>query len=108
VSGLTNTAQQAGAALGLAVLAVVAARVSDAGLDAGLAEVAALRDGYSRAYLTAAGFSLGALIITALVLRNPPGARPAAAADGEAATAEGEAATADGEMVAAVTAEAAR
>jgi MFS family permease len=126
VSGLTNTAQQAGAALGLAVLAVVAARVSDAGLDAGLAEVAALRDGYSRAYLTAAGFSLGALIITALVLRNPPGARPAAAADDEAAAAadgeaaaaadgeaaaaaDGEAAaSADGEMVAAVTVEAAR
>ena len=84
VSGLTNTAQQAGAALGLAVLAVVAARVSDAGLDAGEAEVAALRDGYSRAYLTAAGFSLGALIIAALVLRHPPGARPSAVADGGA------------------------
>ena len=84
VSGLTNTAQQAGAALGLAVLAVVAARVSDAGLDAGMAEVAALRDGYSRAYLTAAGFALGALVITALVLRNPPGARPSASADGGA------------------------
>jgi MFS family permease len=72
VSGLTNTAQQAGAALGLAVLAVVAARVTDASLAGGAAEVAALRDGYSRAFLTAAGFSLGALLIGALVLRRPP------------------------------------
>ncbi len=81
VSGLTNTAQQAGAALGLAVLAVVAARVSDAGLAAGVAEVTALRDGYGRAYLTAAGFALGALVITALVLRDPAG-RPSVPAGG--------------------------
>ena len=72
MSGLTNTAQQAGAALGLAVLAVVAARVTDAGLAAGVAEVAALRDGYSRAFLTAAGFTLGALLIGAFVLRRGP------------------------------------
>jgi EmrB/QacA subfamily drug resistance transporter len=72
VSGLTNTAQQAGAALGLAVLAVVAARVTDASLAAGAAEVAALRDGYSRAFLTAAGFTLGALLIGAVVLRRGP------------------------------------
>ncbi|MFI7546223.1 MFS transporter [Actinoplanes sp. NPDC049599] len=80
VSGLTNTAQQAGAALGLAVLAVVAARVTDASLAAGVGEVAALRDGYSRAYLTAAGFSLGALIVSALTLRHPPSVRPAPSA----------------------------
>jgi len=72
VSGLTNTAQQAGAALGLAVLAVVAARVSAAGLASGAAEIAALRDGYSRAFLTAAGFTVGALVIGGLVLRRPP------------------------------------
>ena len=72
VSGLTNTAQQAGAALGLAVLAVVAARVTDSSLAGGADEVAALRDGYSRAFLAAAGFSVGALIIGAWVLRRPP------------------------------------
>lgn len=72
VSGLTNTAQQAGAALGLAVLAVVAARVSDASLASGAGEVAALRDGYRGAYLMAAGFALGALLIGAFVLRRPP------------------------------------
>ncbi|MFC6608341.1 MFS transporter [Amorphoplanes digitatis] len=72
VSGLTNTAQQAGGALGLAVLAVVAARVTDASLASGLGEVAALRDGYSRAYLTAAGFVTAAAIITALLPSRPP------------------------------------
>jgi EmrB/QacA subfamily drug resistance transporter len=91
VSGLTNTAQQAGAALGLAVLAVVAARVTDASLASGAAEVAALRDGYSRAYLTAAGFSLGALLVGALVLRRPPtgaGASAGSAGGGDGAVPE--------------------
>ncbi len=72
VSGLTNTAQQTGAALGLAVLAVVAARVTDASAGSGAGEVAALRDGYSRAFLTAAGFALGAMIISAVALRHAP------------------------------------
>ncbi|AGZ40239.1 major facilitator transporter [Actinoplanes friuliensis DSM 7358] len=71
VSGLTNTAQQAGAALGLAVLAVIAARVTESSLASGVSEVAALRDGYSRAYLTAAGFAAAAFVIAALALRRP-------------------------------------
>ncbi|MEU7902355.1 MFS transporter [Actinoplanes sp. NPDC049118] len=79
VSGLTNTAQQAGGALGLAVLAVVAARVTDASLASGLGEVAALRDGYSRAYLTAAGFVAAAALVTALVPRRPVSTVDAAA-----------------------------
>ena len=76
VSGLANTAQQAGAALGLAVLAVVAARVTDSRLAAGVAEVAALRDGYGRAYLTAAGFVIGAMLIGAFLLRRPAASLP--------------------------------
>jgi MFS family permease len=62
VSGLTNTAQQAGAALGLAVLAAVAAaRTGSAqGTDA-------LRDGYSLAFLVAGGFVIGAFVVTALL-----------------------------------------
>jgi len=72
VSGLANTAQQAGAALGLAVLAVVAARVTGAEAADGAAPVEALRDGYARAYLTAAGFVGGAIVLTALL----PGSAP--------------------------------
>ena len=65
VSGLSNTAQQAGGALGLAVLAAVAAAHTDG-------TVVALRDGYSRAFVVAAGFVLVALVLTAVILRHPP------------------------------------
>jgi EmrB/QacA subfamily drug resistance transporter len=77
VSGLNNTAQQAGAALGLAVLAAVAASRTSSRIAAGLPEVAALRDGYSFAFLTAAAFVVGALLIVVTALRRPPAA-PAA------------------------------
>jgi EmrB/QacA subfamily drug resistance transporter len=70
VSGLTNTAQQAGAALGLAVLASVAAAVTEAHAAAG--PLASLRDGYSLAFLVAAGFVIGAVLVTAVALRRPP------------------------------------
>ncbi|GLW32489.1 MFS transporter [Actinoplanes regularis] len=77
ISGLNNTAQQAGAALGLAVLAAVAASRSSARLAAGLPEPLALRDGYSLAFLTAAAFVLGALLIVLTALRHPPTSNPA-------------------------------
>ncbi|MFD0517295.1 MFS transporter [Paractinoplanes durhamensis] len=67
VSGFTNTAQQAGGALGLSILAVVAANRT-----AGSAEVTALHDGYIRGFLVAAGFVTAALLITALFLRHLP------------------------------------
>jgi EmrB/QacA subfamily drug resistance transporter len=71
VSGLGNTAQQAGGAMGLAVLAAVAASRT-----AGRATVGALRDGYSSAFLTAAGFVLAALLLTAFLLRRLPATDP--------------------------------
>ncbi|MEU4236656.1 MFS transporter [Actinoplanes sp. NPDC026619] len=69
ISGFTNTAQQAGGALGLSVLAVVAANRT-----AGSPAAAALHDGYVEAFLVAAGFVLTAFLITAILLRNPPSA----------------------------------
>jgi EmrB/QacA subfamily drug resistance transporter len=72
VSGLTNTAQQAGAALGLAVLAAVAAARTSARTAGGAAPAAALQAGYSLAFLVAAGFVVGALVIAGLLLRHPP------------------------------------
>jgi EmrB/QacA subfamily drug resistance transporter len=72
VSGLTNTAQQAGAALGLAVLAASAASVTAGRRGAGAGAMAALQDGYSAAFLVAAGFVVGAFALTALALRRPP------------------------------------
>ncbi|BCJ45389.1 MFS transporter [Actinoplanes ianthinogenes] len=79
VSGLINTAQQAGAALGLAVLAAVAASRTSARTSAGLPETPALRDGYSLAFLTAAAFVVAALLIVLTALRHPPA--PAAATE---------------------------
>ncbi|WP_436522070.1 MFS transporter [Actinoplanes sp. HUAS TT8] len=76
VSGLNNTAQQAGAALGLAVLAAVAASRTSSRLAAGVAEVPALRDGYSLAFLTAAAFAVGALLIVLTALRHLPTSNP--------------------------------
>ncbi|GIF21124.1 EmrB/QacA subfamily drug resistance transporter [Actinoplanes tereljensis] len=78
VSGFTNTAQQAGGALGLSILAVVAANRT-----AGSTEVAALHDGYVRAFLVAAGFVVAALLITALLLRRPPAGEQRCSADGD-------------------------
>jgi len=72
VSGFTNTAQQAGGALGLSILAVVAATHTAGRTAAGAPEITALHDGYIQAFLTAAGFVLAALLTTALLLRRPP------------------------------------
>jgi MFS family permease len=70
VSGLNNTAQQAGAALGLAVLAAVAA--AHTGASTSPDPIEALRDGYSLAFLVAGGFVLVALALTAALLRRVP------------------------------------
>jgi EmrB/QacA subfamily drug resistance transporter len=72
VSGLGNTSQQAGGALGLAVLAAVAAAHTAASSAAGHPLVESLRDGYSRAFLVAAGFVLTSMLLTALLLRHLP------------------------------------
>ena len=67
-SGLNNTAQQAGAAVGTAVLATLAASHSAVRISAGAGQVAALRDGYSAAFLAAAGFLVVALLLSATLL----------------------------------------
>ncbi|WP_067479059.1 DHA2 family efflux MFS transporter permease subunit [Actinomadura hibisca] len=71
-SGLNTTAQQAGAAVGLAVLATVATARSDALTDRGVQAVTALRDGYSTAFLVAAGLVFLAWAVAWHVLRDAP------------------------------------
>lgn len=62
ISGVGNTSQQAGGALGIAILAAVAAaRTSSTG---------GLRDGYSLGFLVAAGFTLLSLLVVAFLLRG--------------------------------------
>ncbi|MEV4410756.1 MFS transporter [Catellatospora sp. NPDC049609] len=71
-SGLNNTAQQAGAAVGLAVLATVAASHTATLLDGGADPVRALRDGYSLAFVVSAGFVLAGLAVALLIRPQQP------------------------------------
>lgn len=66
-SGLVNTTQQIGAALGLGILAsIAAAHTTTSAAD----HAAALTDGYRLAYLVAAGFTGLAVIATLTLLRR--------------------------------------
>ncbi|QMU73034.1 MFS transporter [Streptacidiphilus sp. P02-A3a] len=79
-SGLNSTAQQAGAAVGLAVLATLAVRRTDARLSHGVPGIQALRDGYSLSFLASAGFVCAAFLV-ALVVLKPATRAPARPAD---------------------------
>jgi MFS family permease len=68
-SGLVNTAQQLGGALGLAVLASVAASRTESLADAGSEPVAALNGGYHAAFLLSAIFVALAAVLAAVLLR---------------------------------------
>ena len=81
-SGVVNTAFMMGGALGLAVLASLAAARTDKLLSSGDGELAALTGGYQLAFVVGAIFSVAAATLGALLLR--PGAAPAAL-HGEAA-----------------------
>ena len=86
-SGLINTTTQVGGALGLAVLATLAASHTDKLKASGQSAAEALNGGYHLGYLVAAGLTFVALLIAALVLRQPAGEQ-AAATEGETAYAE--------------------
>jgi MFS family permease len=66
-SGIVNTAYQVGSALGLALMAALA---TSQGADR-LGEVEALTDGYSAAFLGAAGIALVGALVAAALLRVP-------------------------------------
>jgi len=70
-SGVVNTAFMMGGAVGLAVLASVAASRTNTLVDAGESQVAALTGGYHAAFLLGAIFAAGAAIIGAVFLRTP-------------------------------------
>jgi EmrB/QacA subfamily drug resistance transporter len=75
-AGLLNTAQQLGAALGLAILSAVATAHADALLRAGHGAAEAATDGYERALLFSALFALAAGAV-ALLARNERQGAPA-------------------------------
>src|SRR6266496_2610653 len=67
-SGLVNTSFMMGGALGLAVLASIAASRTDALLDSGDRSLVALTRGYHAAFLVGAMFALGAAVLGGLLL----------------------------------------
>jgi hypothetical protein len=66
-SGLINTAQQVGGALGTSILATLAATRTETLLAGGATTASALTHGYRLAFLVAAA-SVGAAIVVALVV----------------------------------------
>ncbi|MEA2367811.1 MAG: hypothetical protein QOH38_529 [Thermoleophilaceae bacterium] len=68
-SGLVNTTLQVGGALGLAVLATLAATETDRSRGAGHTTAVALNDGYHLAYMVGAALVLTAIAIAVTVLR---------------------------------------
>jgi EmrB/QacA subfamily drug resistance transporter len=72
-SGLINTSQQIGGALGLAILAVVAQEATLAALAHGSNPIAASVLGYQRAFLTGAALMAVALLIAIFIIRTPAG-----------------------------------
>ncbi|MGW0249633.1 MFS transporter [Nocardia goodfellowii] len=72
-SGLFNTTQQVGMALGIAVLSTLAASRTGTQLVSGASEAEALTSGYRLAFTVAAGLLVAALVVSMTVLRRPAG-----------------------------------
>lgn len=74
VSGLLNTGQQIGGAIGLAVLSVVSTAVTKNEMAAAHGNPAAMPNalvaGFHRGFLVAAAFAIGASLVAAVVLQN--------------------------------------
>jgi EmrB/QacA subfamily drug resistance transporter len=85
-SGLVNTAQQVGGALGLAILATVAnTRTKDLLQAGGHSHAEALTSGFERAFMVGAGFALlGAVLTMVLISTRDSREHSAAARAGEA------------------------
>jgi EmrB/QacA subfamily drug resistance transporter len=70
-SGLINTTVQVGGAIGLAVLATLAADRTEGQVADGVGAIAALNSGFHVAYLVGAGLVAVAFVIAVTVLRSP-------------------------------------
>jgi hypothetical protein len=70
-SGLFNTTQQIGMAVGVAVLSTLAASRTEGLLSTGKSEAAALTGGYHLAFGVAAALLVAAFTVAFIVLRQP-------------------------------------
>ena len=89
-SGLLNTTAQVGAALGLAVLATLAASRTDGLLSSGESMVSALTGGYRLAFGIGAGLVIAAIVTAVIVLRPSAAAQLGPVAASELTPAEGD------------------
>ena len=69
-SGLINTTQQIGGALGVAILTTVSTTRTENLLEGGTPQPEALTDGFSLAFWVAAGFAVAAILATLFALRR--------------------------------------
>ncbi len=70
-SGMVNTSYQVGSALGLAIIAVIAAGVTKSAVGGGASEVTALTSGFKVAFISAAILSGWAVLIAAIKIKQP-------------------------------------
>ena len=83
-SGLINTSQQVGGALGLAVLATISISRTDDAIAHGAQRAVALTEGFQRAFAVGAGFALlGAILAAVLISGRASRAQAEAAQRGE-------------------------
>jgi Major Facilitator Superfamily len=69
-SGLINTSQQIGGALGIAVLSAIATSVTNDGLASGTAAPIALTDGFEAAFIGAAAIAIVGILVSLIVVRG--------------------------------------
>jgi len=68
-SGLLNTSQQIGGALGVAIITAAATAVTTSEIKSGHSQPAALTDGFQRGFLVGAVFAIVGAAVTLLVIR---------------------------------------
>jgi hypothetical protein len=86
-SGMINTSQQVGGALGLAILATIANSRTLGLLHHGTQPIVALTDGFQRAFLAGCGFAVIGVILTITVISGRDSREQAASARAELAAA---------------------
>jgi sugar phosphate permease len=67
-SGLINTSQQIGGALGLAILATIANSRTDDAIASGTAMPSALTEGFQAAFAVGAGFAIAGAILAMILV----------------------------------------